>query len=481
MQKVLNPIVLGKMDDDLGWEGIRFSPVHFLARPLKFFKPIEVMVLEHSMSQQLFRPLFWLLCERPDGLLQIQTTVGMVLATDCNGNLRLQVKEVMNPEDDSFFIMDRYDSTVQSSSSDHVENPSEVMECVINGMNSEPSMNTETSVWDDLWTIRSVNHNWFLSTSCFDHLHRSTAKQETSLCFSKVPMFWTVQGRANGGGMTYTCTKEMPFKRFHDRQYWSIQSLQYVTCMKTRLLEEQSTNPRLSIHEALALARDIPLKPFRKRKVHSNVKISVRTMCFAMAEAARTEDFPDWIQVVALIHELGRVSSLFDDEINRGQAFDWTISCGARVVGCQPPSICSFSAFRHLDPDNERYGDMYYSRHCGFADTLLTWSGPEYLYHLFRMNNTLLCDEALSVLRLFSLRCWHAYNGVYAEIENEEDIILKSTVNEFDRLRRRVKRMLYDKEDIMESLYSDAMCEALWQGYYSTLLAKYNCNGAMQW
>jgi hypothetical protein len=486
MQIVLQPMVIDDREDlpsclhSSIHDIYRFTPVQFLAQPHYSMHPVNVQVLDHSMTQP-SRPIYWLLSERQDGRIQLQTTLGMVVTIDHDGTLRLQPKELARPLDGSFFVLERWFDNMESKS-DHVENSS-MMDCVTNSFHSEPTLKVQNSVWDDLWTIRSVKHNVFLSTSCLNGSSRSTPSRETTLCCNKEPVFWTIQARPNAGGITWICTKETPPHRFHYRQYWSIQSMQYVNCMKTRFIEPYSTNPRLTIYEALAATRNIPLKPFRKRRAPAIAEISVRTMCFAMAEAARAEDFPDWIQVIALIHELGRVASLFSDEIKEGRSLDWTISCAARVVGIHPPNHCSFSTFRHLDPDTQRYNDVHpiYRRHCGLRNTHLTWTGPEYLYHILQLNNTRLCDEALSVLRLFPLRCWHAYKSEYTDILADDDEFIKPTVNEFDRLRRRVKRILYDNEESMEGLFSDATCEKLWEDYYSSLLGKYNCVGLIQW
>mmetsp|Transcript_5460 Transcript_5460/g.12107 ORF Transcript_5460/g.12107 Transcript_5460/m.12107 type:complete len:170 (+) Transcript_5460:1009-1518(+) len=165
--------------------------------------------------------------------------------------------------------------------------------------------------------------------------------------------------------------------------------------------------------------------------------------------------------------------------IDSDDDFDWTIICRSRVVGCAAPSRISFAEFRHLNCD-ERNPQLntpqgIYDLHCGFDNVLLAWTGPEYMYHMLRRNETAIPDEGLAMLRLFALGDWHTHHE-YEHLANVDDQGLKPFVYEFDQLRRLVSRNCGDLEEM-----TDRECSQLWEEHYRHIVEKYGLGGQLVW
>jgi hypothetical protein len=113
----------------------------------------------------------------------------------------------------------------------------------------------------------------------------------------------------------------------------------------------------------------------------------LRTLSNATAEVAPPAGQPDWVQFVALVHQLGGVVPMLDLAMD----FDWTVaSCSRILVGCVAPRIASF---HHCD--KEIMGAKEISPQGPIPPSPL-WSqagyhgvggGPEYMYHMLLHNN----------------------------------------------------------------------------------------------
>jgi hypothetical protein len=102
------------------------------------------------------------------------------------------------------------------------------------------------------------------------------------------------------------------------------------------------------------------------------------------------------------------------------------------------------------------------------------WSGCEYTYHLLK-HNSCLPYEGLAMIRYFLLGDWHEQNQ-YRALTNEDDDDVLPFVSEFDALRRRVRLRCMDFSDL-----SDEQCQAIWEGHYSLIAAKYGCDHVFEW
>jgi inositol oxygenase len=159
--------------------------------------------------------------------------------------------------------------------------------------------------------------------------------------------------------------------------------------------------------------------------------------------------------------------------------YDWTITCRSRIVGAAAPARASFSEFRSFNADerDERYSTpqgMYYP-HCGLEKVWMTWTGPEYMYHMLKHNNALIPEEGLAMLRYFSLGDWHEHKE-YAHLTNDDDADFQAFVTDFDQMRRDERRKCNNITDL-----SDEECNSLWEAYYGSVVAKYCGGDKLMW
>ena len=81
------------------------------------------------------------------------------------------------------------------------------------------------------------------------------------------------------------------------------------------------------------------------------------------AEAIRADGRPDWMQLVGLIHDLGKIMFLWGcDEDGTSQAEQWGMVGDVFVVGCALPDSCVYPEFNSLNPDmkDERYNTSHW-------------------------------------------------------------------------------------------------------------------------
>jgi inositol oxygenase len=70
------------------------------------------------------------------------------------------------------------------------------------------------------------------------------------------------------------------------------------------------------------------------------------------AEGIRQDGRPDWMQLVGLIHDLGKAMYLFgSDEDGTSQAEQWGLVGDVFVVGCKLPDTCVYPEFNQENPD----------------------------------------------------------------------------------------------------------------------------------
>ncbi|OBA21358.1 DUF706-domain-containing protein [Metschnikowia bicuspidata var. bicuspidata NRRL YB-4993] len=155
------------------------------------------------------------------------------------------------------------------------------------------------------------------------------------------------------------------------------------------------------------------------------------------AEAIRRDHKPRWMQLVGLIHDLGKLLYFFD---SRGQ---WDVVGDTFPVGCRflKKIIFSDSFRRNPDFSNPLYNTKFgiYSKKCGLDSVMLSWGHDEYMYHIAKTNSTL-PPEALAMIRYHSFYPWHHENA-YKYLMNDEDVQLLEAVRSFN------KYDLYSKAD----------------------------------
>lgn len=155
------------------------------------------------------------------------------------------------------------------------------------------------------------------------------------------------------------------------------------------------------------------------------------------AEAIRRDKKPRWMQLVGLIHDLGKLLYFFD---SKGQ---WDVVGDTFPVGCSFLTKIIFSdSFRHnpdfLEPSyNTKFG--IYSENCGLDKVMLSWGHDEYMYHIAKLHSTL-PPEGLAMIRYHSFYPWHQENA-YQYLMNDNDKEMLKAVRAFN------KYDLYSKAD----------------------------------
>jgi len=180
---------------------------------------------------------------------------------------------------------------------------------------------------------------------------------------------------------------------------------------------------------------------------------------FQTAERIR-EEHPDkdWLQLVGLIHDLGKVMAFYDEP-------QWAVVGDTFVVGCRPqPSIVFSDSSFHDNPDikdpayNTDLG--IYEPGCGISNVLMSWGHDEYLYQVLKNHPGMtIPQEGLNCIRFHSFYPWHT-GGDYKYLEEEKDKEMLPWILEFNKFD------LYTKSSKVPDI------EAL-KPYYQGLIDKY--------
>ncbi|KAF5357076.1 hypothetical protein D9756_006779 [Leucocoprinus leucothites] len=146
------------------------------------------------------------------------------------------------------------------------------------------------------------------------------------------------------------------------------------------------------------------------------------------AEAIRRDGKPEWMQVVGLVHDLGKLLATFQPE---GQ---WAIVGDTFPVGCQFSDKNIYPETFSSNPDFNNNRLMtecgIYEPHCGLDNVLLSWGHDEYLYLVLKDQCTL-PKEGLWMIRYHSFYPWHR-EGAYRHLCNDEDEQALAAVRAFN-------------------------------------------------
>jgi inositol oxygenase len=171
------------------------------------------------------------------------------------------------------------------------------------------------------------------------------------------------------------------------------------------------------------------------------------------SEAIRRDGHPDWMVMVGLMHDMGKVLCLFDEP-------QWAVVGDTFPVGCAYSDKIVYPEFFKNNPDNndERYNTKYgvYTPNCGLRNVNMSWGHDEYVYQMMKDH---LPEEGLYMLRYHSFYSWHR-EGEYSHLLDEHDKEMLKWVCLFNP---------YD-------LYSKNPTPPNWdelKPYYQNLVAKY--------
>jgi len=146
------------------------------------------------------------------------------------------------------------------------------------------------------------------------------------------------------------------------------------------------------------------------------------------AEAIRRDGKPRWMQLVGLIHDLGKLLFFYDAE---GQ---WDVVGDTFPVGCAFSPLIIYPETFTSNPD---FTDPIYSTEhgiyvpgCGLDNVMLSWGHDEYLYHIMKAQSSI-PDEGLAMIRYHSFYPWHK-EGAYGWMMNEKDGRMLEAVRAFN-------------------------------------------------
>lgn len=132
---------------------------------------------------------------------------------------------------------------------------------------------------------------------------------------------------------------------------------------------------------------------------NSDVETSNAQHALQTAESIRGAGCPEWMQLVGLIHDFGKLLVL------RGEAQDgtsketqWSVVGDTFVVGHPLPSTIVYPEFNACAEQFE----SIYEPHCGLDNCLISYGHNEYLYQILLASGTRLPEPALKIVRYHS-------------------------------------------------------------------------------
>ncbi len=171
------------------------------------------------------------------------------------------------------------------------------------------------------------------------------------------------------------------------------------------------------------------------------------------SEAIRNDGHPDWMVLVGLIHDMGKVLCLFGEP-------QWAVVGDTFPVGCAYSDKIVYPEFFKENPDynNKIYQAKLgvYTENCGLDKVHMSWGHDEYVYHMMK---DYIPEPGLYMLRYHSFYAQHRENA-YTHLMNEKDHEMFKWVALFNP---------YD-------LYSKNPNQKSWEElkpYYQELVAKY--------
>lgn len=171
------------------------------------------------------------------------------------------------------------------------------------------------------------------------------------------------------------------------------------------------------------------------------------------SEAIRADGHPDWMVLVGLMHDMGKVLCLFGEP-------QWAVVGDTFPVGCAYSDKVVYPEFfkYNRDYNKEEYNTPLgvYTPNCGLRNVTMSWGHDEYIYQMMK---DYLPEPALYMLRYHSFYAWHR-EGAYSHLLDDHDREMLKWVKLFNP---------YD-------LYSKNAQPIEWlkiKSYYEDLVAKY--------
>ena len=250
----------------------------------------------------------------------------------------------------------------------------------------------------------------------------------------------------------------------HYRKMRSRQTVDYVERMKAKYLKFDRPMMVWDAMEKLDELIDVSDPDLNLPNVHHLIQ---------SAEAIREDGRPDWMQLVGLIHDLGKIMFVNgSDEDGTSQNEQWGLVGDIFVVGCQLPDTCVYPEFNALNPDmkDKRYNTQngIYEPGCGLDNLSLAWGHDEYLYQVLKNHpDNKIPDEGMVMIRYHSFYPWHT-GGSYGHLESSEDKLYKDIIIDFNKYDLYTKREeAFDLNEIKD--------------HYFPIIEKYLGSGPIMW
>ncbi|GGI24401.1 inositol oxygenase family protein [Pedobacter mendelii] len=132
------------------------------------------------------------------------------------------------------------------------------------------------------------------------------------------------------------------------------------------------------------------------------------------SEAIRNDGHPDWMVLVGLIHDMGKVLCLYGEP-------QWAVVGDTFPVGCAYSDKIVYPEFFNLNPDikNPTYQTKLgvYTQNCGLDSVHMSWGHDEYVYHMMK---PYIPEPGLYMLRYHSFYSQHRDNA-YDHLMSEKD------------------------------------------------------------
>lgn len=153
---------------------------------------------------------------------------------------------------------------------------------------------------------------------------------------------------------------------------------------------------------------------------------------YQTAEAIRKDGHPEWMQLVGLIHDFGKILYLKGcKKDGTTEDTQWGIVGDTFIVGCCVPNTIVFPEFnKYVKGNFDRLG--IYKKGFGLNNVYCSFGHDEYLYRLLKFNKVELPEEAYYMIRFHSLYLWHDKNE-YEFLEDETDKKMKPFVKLFNK------------------------------------------------
>jgi inositol oxygenase len=171
------------------------------------------------------------------------------------------------------------------------------------------------------------------------------------------------------------------------------------------------------------------------------------------SEAIRRDGHPDWMVLVGLVHDMGKVLCLFGEP-------QWAVVGDTFPVGCAYSDKIVYPEFFAANPDytNPEYNTRYgvYKPNCGLREVDMSWGHDEYVYQMMKGH---IPEQGLYMLRYHSFYSQHREQA-YDHLMDDHDHEMFKSVKLFNP---------YD-------LYSKNPNPPVWKElkpYYEDLVAKY--------